>query len=605
MLVLNFEPVTFDYTLETSKMPPLVQYSKYSDAPVRPQPYSYIRANRMKTAGATNQKIIYHSGAPPPEVYYNNIKRAEQTPQSAQNLSRTSLYSAKRIQSAGSRLEGSGLKTVTSDGDKSVMGMSESRMKDTVSEFRSVIAPSIRSTRTKHHVGLSRAQTATKSRTGFSTIRSGTQSVISVEGFKIGRGDADDDSSIISEEAEDQKRRVSWAFEKGLMPACTNFGLPETKSLLRSQIRSTGDEVPPDFVYLTINAIHSNMKPTEASKNMEQNQRQQELNIMRKLNRPNSSPSRLDPRIKVPVEDLDWEDFRIEHGVAPKEIDVKSVGSQSIRTTTSARSKKVHIIETPINVEPPTTKIVTQFAEVPVGAKPHMSLYNERVKSSIPAARLLRPHTAKVFRGKPDSQQTDVAVRPKSAAVTTRGNVFSRISSASRTASSRPGTRPTTAKTNFSMGSSGSTDIHNTRVKKTHGYSTSATEHSFVPMLMYSPEVKNRITEFKNERIQRQGHTSISLLEDGGAVGNVSEFNDPMRNHVDFKLLTHEQTQNHINSIRGNFKDTKAKSQERFEKKQQEAWLARVHGQLDLNYTKKPMSMAPEIREYGEAQTVI
>jgi len=43
LLVLNFEEVDWDYTLDEDKVPPLVQYQSYSDAPVRQQPYPYIR----------------------------------------------------------------------------------------------------------------------------------------------------------------------------------------------------------------------------------------------------------------------------------------------------------------------------------------------------------------------------------------------------------------------------------------------------------------------------------------------------------------------------------------------------------------------------------
>ena len=204
-------------------MPPLVQYSKYSDAPIRKQPYAYIRANRMGKAGAGNPKIIYHDGAEPPEVYYNNKARAEQVPHSAMSLSRKSLHSAKRIQSAQSRLEDvqSTTKTIKSatakDYDDDV---SDRYARDY--DVKSMIAQSIRSVSIREgkppsgmHHHHSRAATA-KSRAGFST-RSGTQSIVSVSGFRIG-GRGDEDSSVISEEDEERRRRVSWAFEKPQIP---------------------------------------------------------------------------------------------------------------------------------------------------------------------------------------------------------------------------------------------------------------------------------------------------------------------------------------------------------------------------------------------------
>jgi hypothetical protein len=58
LLVLSFDPPNWDYTLESDKVPSLVPYSSYADAPIRPREYSYIRACRMKKAGATNTKIL-------------------------------------------------------------------------------------------------------------------------------------------------------------------------------------------------------------------------------------------------------------------------------------------------------------------------------------------------------------------------------------------------------------------------------------------------------------------------------------------------------------------------------------------------------------------
>ena len=379
----------------TDKMPPLVQYSKYSDAPVRQQPYSYIRANRMLKAGATNAKIVYHDGAAPPEVYYNNKPRAEQLPHSAKTLSRRALSAARRIQSATTRHEYE-LMASRSAAAPSRKEHSAASDRGTVLDFdvKSMMAQSVRSVSAKSKPTLSfqnrRASAArTRVTTAAGAARSGTQSVVSVTGFQIGGAHDEDDSSMPSEEEEEQRRRVSWAFEQPKLPYASHMGLTETKTLLRSQMRAHGDPVPPDFVYLSVNAIHSSMKPTEASKNMELNRRAAELAHMKRLGRPSSSPSRVDPRTKVPVEEAGWDDFCLEHGIALREPDAKSVAESKVSYSTKAslRSKKTAADEADCE-PPPTTQIITEFAPVPVEVKAAMSLYDDKIKTSIPKARL-------------------------------------------------------------------------------------------------------------------------------------------------------------------------------------------------------------------------
>ena len=47
VLVLNFEPIDYDYSLMDDKSPSLIQYSRYEDTPIRSRPYAYVRAQRM------------------------------------------------------------------------------------------------------------------------------------------------------------------------------------------------------------------------------------------------------------------------------------------------------------------------------------------------------------------------------------------------------------------------------------------------------------------------------------------------------------------------------------------------------------------------------
>jgi hypothetical protein len=46
--VLSFDPPNWDYTLESDKVPSLVPYSSYADAPIRHREYSYIRGSLKK-----------------------------------------------------------------------------------------------------------------------------------------------------------------------------------------------------------------------------------------------------------------------------------------------------------------------------------------------------------------------------------------------------------------------------------------------------------------------------------------------------------------------------------------------------------------------------
>ena len=109
LLVLNFESVEYDYTLEDDKMPPMVQYSKYSDAPIRHQPYAYVRAQRMKRADATNRKILHPDGVKKPDGDTGTadsvtvrilVQKPSQISHSAKSLSERSMQEAKRLHSA-------------------------------------------------------------------------------------------------------------------------------------------------------------------------------------------------------------------------------------------------------------------------------------------------------------------------------------------------------------------------------------------------------------------------------------------------------------------------------------------------------------------------
>ena len=557
LLVLNFEPVEYDYTLEDDKMPPLVQYGKYSDAPVRSQPYPYVRAQRMKTAGATNVKILKKKQDKDNE--YDFYKRTEQLPHSAKSLSRKSLHSAKVIQSF-------------SYPDSSFGGGGDLGYGDHIGNQRPEVttllthkAPSSAKVATvfaKPPTVPSRPNTRSKA----PTVKSqGQTSFTSVAQFKVGA--PDDDSEALCNESGDLKRRISWAFEHPLIPKTKDISLPETKSLLRSQMRVKGEVVPPDFIYLTINAVQQSMRPGGASKNTELSHKDSISSKHR--GRPSSSPARIDPRTKVPLSEMDLE-FDVE---SKAESVINSESESKISKLSKFRPAKTTV------AAPATTTIVTGFSSSPVNTSPHISMYSKRVPSSIPRARVLkpRPHTAAVVRSSSSPNLANQPVRSHSAHAVIR---------------------PMTSQTMMTARSEAASSVYNNTNKrnKTHGYITSATETSMVPMLMYSIDVTSRIQEMKekNKQLRLQ---SGELLESG--IGKVSPYNNPLRTHTEFRLLTHEQVEQQVQDISQKYRQQKIQQEEAEEKRSRVAWLSKVKNKTKVDYSQRPLSAAPEIREFN------
>ena len=553
LLVFNFEPIEYDYTLDDDKMAPLVQYSKYSDAPIRQHPYSYVRAQRMAKAGASNTKIIYHDGKEPQMTYYRMVKKPEQVPHSAKTLSRKSLENARRIQSGVTRSDsaygsldgrGSAWREKTPEEERT------SRLKSAASGAQS--GKSVSMIRGRPPAGPGRPTTA-KSRA--TTAKSGTHTMYSVAGFQLGRGD--EDSEVMAEEEADMKRRVSWAFQQPEVPNSKEMNLLETKALLRSQIRARGDAVPPDFVYLSVNAIQASMKPSEATKNMENNRRQQELQRNRKLGRPSSSPSRIDPRTRVPLEAMGYDQLLIEHGVAlPRRNDLQSLAESKVSLyTQSSKSKRAPITGPVVQTKAAYVRDFNLTHLVPAD-KCFTSVHPQNVQSSIPKGKVLRPHTASavpshgmvVASENPHFQQT----RSKSAGFTSPiGTVQSTTSSVVTAPSSR---------------------------KKYHGFSTSATELSQVPMLMYAKDMSEHVEKRKARRQERHGQ--VQRFGDEPPVGAVSDFNNPLRTHVEFRLQTHDEVQQQVDTMARNQEEQQRKLVEDMGKKQRSAWLSQVRNQM-------------------------
>ncbi len=97
-------------------------------------------------------------------------------------------------------------------------------------------------------------------------------------------------------------RRVSWSFETPhhAFTEASHMGLPETKALLRSQIRTPQREaVTPEFVQSAVTEIQMKTRHTEPVQDPEAVRRERERVRNRQLRRPSSSPGSIDPKTKI------------------------------------------------------------------------------------------------------------------------------------------------------------------------------------------------------------------------------------------------------------------------------------------------------------------
>ena len=538
MLMLHFEQVEYDYMLENDKTPALVQYGKYSETPIRPQPYSYIRAQRMLKAGASNTKIVHHplEGEGPRRELTPRVtpKRRDQMTHSAKGLSSHNMASAHRIHSAGARLQTSARQTdrrpLTSDTPLTPVKISAKSV--TIS-----VRPTHPSAPPQPRVPLSsRSSTA--------------------------HGIHDDGQSSDDGSRSGSRRRVSWAFEHPRIPRSKRVTLNEVKSLLRSQMRIRGKPVPPDFVYLSINAIQTSMRPTEATVNMQEMKREEELRTSRHLGRPVSSPGMIDPRTKVSPEQLQLDPVMVEYSLArPKPADEKLADDDIEGKTPQADRGVEDRGRGRLGGATPVAAIIdTEYRSAPVTTRPHMSLYKKSIPSSIPEARVLRPHSATMRCPTPEPGVATTRMLRKAKQASLRGNV-------TKVSALPPRGKPWQTQT--------SPDV------------------AMVPMLMYSPDLNARIEDLKQTQRKRQE----ALLVSPDGKGKVSKYNDPMRSHVTFTLRTHQQVEQELVAIATRRDLDERKNARRFEKQQRAAWLAKVKGCDVCQFTKASRSYVPEIGE--------
>lgn len=522
LIELRFENVEWDYTLENDKIPSAVKYSSYSDAPIRPQPYPYIRAQRMKRAGASNTKIIHHDpkkkSRKPPNILQMNLY-AKQIPHSAKCLSQKSLESARLIQSAAPE---SGYESGPSP---TAMEHRPSSDKYTVSSSRSFPTKPPKAPRP-------------------STFKSATSQPSVVIADPLCKHYDDDDDDV--HEPMSLKRRVSWAFDQSVFPKTKDISLSETKALLRSQMRMKAESiVPPDFIYLTVNAIQSSMQSSETATNTKKNVRAM-VSGLDGFKRPSSSPSKIDPRTKVPVDELGIDKFK--HKSEEVETISEFSDTKSFKSLKSSKAKESEQLPgrdreryaTPCEIKPTKTKI-------------RMSLHPKKVKTTVPIGRSIRPVSAAAHRQ--EQREEDTTGRPVTAPTLRRPDTA--ISDVPSTiASALPGVIPP-------------------QKKQPMGISSSMHDVNLVPMKMYPKDMKEKLSALIQEKRRAKSETMLRSASDT-AIGKVSQYNDPMRSHVKFELRTYEQEKEFISNIETMYIEKQQRDEELMEKKKRAAWLAKA-----------------------------
>ncbi|XP_074649289.1 F-box and WD repeat domain containing protein 10B-like [Tubulanus polymorphus] len=530
LLTLNFEEVEWDYTLETDKMPPLVTYGSYSDAPVRQRPYGYIRAQRMKQAGATNTKITRHAKNDAVFTGPAMTPRAEQLPHSAKSLSAKSMMRSKLIQQRRAESAKEPLMKT-----KSQQRIVDERLDLRDDENRPPSTATSRPPSSKRPPS-SRVATA-KSRTQSVSIAPAPSEIHD-----------DDDTPIVP------NRRISWAFEKPNIPKCKNVTLSETKAILRSQMRAKEVIPPPDFIYLSVAAIHNSQSREPAAKNTESNQNYSINDATKLHSRPPSAPSRLDTRARLPRNEINVADFwsqASDDEEAITELD-------SVATRPKSANNEPNASKTPI----PAMETFTTDFEVVDSSPRYKSIHPMRVKSSIPRGKIIRPHTVNVAQG--SRQPSDVTKQRPHTAVGLARRPTSGSSSLNQ--------RPMSSKSAVSSAS-----VRAKRRIRPESTAPSPPDADMVPMLMYPP---NMIEKIKNKvKSMHVSQLSISRSSSEPALLGVNQYNDPMRSHAQFKLRTYEQEKQYLHDIANLYRQQKKQKVIQGEQDKRKAWLMKAKGQ--------------------------
>ena len=300
--------------MDSSKISSQIHYASYSDAPVRSQRYSYVRAQRMRKAGASNKKILkrdsslHHTVESGVKFQYGY--HAPQLPHSAKWLSSKKLEQVKQIQSITrpvSRKMSHKDRTRSSDNKthllieprRAVSALSDRRRKETPLSYEIKQETKMTPSRSTPVVKIAVNDTNCNNHKKYPII----------------------------------KHRMSWSFEKPLEPPNSNTTLSDIKALLRSQIHMKAEKIiPPDFVHLTVDAIQNGMVPLKKNNNM----LQVEGHVTR--TRPFSSPNRLDSSAKVPIEELGLNVCMDDEGTISELSDLDSIQTIKVRSPSTQLS---------------------------------------------------------------------------------------------------------------------------------------------------------------------------------------------------------------------------------------------------------------------------
>ena len=203
-----------------------------------------------------------------------------------------------------------------------------------------------------------------------------------------------------------------------------------------------------------------------------------------------------------------------------------------------------------------------QTTRISTAPTPH-SIHPQGLNSSIPVAKIIRPHTATLERSEPLDQAT-ASRKLKSA-----GKLVSDTRAAAFTGSNHSsliaGTTKKPVATALLTSEAGQAMMN-------------------VPMKMYSTELRDKIDLLKIRTKEKAAMMGEIIASDQSSVagppagqqGKVSPFNMPFRTHVNFQLKTQDQVMAEMQQIADDHKKIKQTEEKKRERKQKAAWLAKV-----------------------------
>ncbi len=459
ILALNFEPICWNYSLGDDKVPPLVQYGHFRDAPVRPQPHPVVRAQRLRLAGSGDARVL-------------------RTEVRAADLTRAGL-----------------------------VDMQDGRW-TSMSQLQPGRAPSGRQRSAGPSVTLQEPAEEAQ------------------EEGEEGQSPQEAEESPKAEREPSRGRRLSWAFERPTIPPTEVPDVAAMKALLKGQLRSAPEAAQKaEFISLTVAALQDGFPAREES------QRLRSLALVlqgldaagRRRARPNSSPSRVDPRTKVSAEESNWRALLTEPRRAEEEEDEEEEKEEEEEEKEEEKGQAC---------TPRRRVFTTAYVEVPLrpsSGQAAASRHSKSTRTTIPRSRHLRPHSA-------------APAGP------------------SRPAPPRPAQRPRSAlPLNLRRPASATSQ---------GGQSFSSTAEPppvITPMLMYPKGMLDGLERRKAALAQR--------LKALAAQNSANPFKDPFRANTDLKLRTYEQDMAHMRGVECAFEARRAEEAAKEERGRKQRWL--------------------------------